>query len=277
MTDNRNVTDHYSRGDLLARILASLAEEGVDPGHPSLEALQAYDQFHGRGLEGTEELARLVKVAPGDHLLDIGSGIGGPARYFAQRFGCRVTGVDLTPAFCNVARELTRRVGLADRVRFEVGDATAMPFADATFDGAFSMYVSMNIANRAGLYREIRRVLKSGAWLVLSELALGPSGPPRYPTPWARTAEASFLATPEATRRGLDAAGFDVRSLRDTTAEWVDFGARVRAAVERGEKPTGRAVRLIHGDLADSVMANTNEGVLGGHLVPIEIVAAKRR
>ena len=100
--------------------------------------------------------------APTDDLLDIGSGLGGPARYFAQRFGCRVTGIDLTAEFCEVARELTRLLELEDRVTIEHGNALAMPFADARFDGAYSMNVSMNIKDKDRLYREVARVLKPG-------------------------------------------------------------------------------------------------------------------
>ena len=101
MSADREVSAHYSRGNLLSRLNAALTEDGVDPDHPSMEALAPYDQFHGRGLEATLEIAGLVQAGPGDHILDIGSGIGGPARYFANRFGCRVTGIDLTPEFCN--------------------------------------------------------------------------------------------------------------------------------------------------------------------------------
>ncbi|MGH8673024.1 MAG: class I SAM-dependent methyltransferase, partial [Burkholderiales bacterium] len=157
MTD---VTTHYTRGDLLARLEAALRDDGVDPARPSLESLAPYDHFHGRGLEATKEMADSLEIAATDHLLDIGSGIGGPARYLSDRFGCRVTGIDLTTEFCEVARHLNRLLGIGDRVRFEQGDALEMPFADAAFDGAYSMNVSMNIADKAAFYREIRRVLK---------------------------------------------------------------------------------------------------------------------
>jgi ubiquinone/menaquinone biosynthesis C-methylase UbiE len=203
MRKQDEIAAHYTRGNLLARLNAALRDDGVDPDHPSIEALAPYDHFHGRGLEATNEVAGLVQVGPSDHILDIGSGLGGPARYFASRFGCRVTGIDLTPEFCDVARHFTRLLGLEDRVGFELGNALAMPFADATFDGAYSMNVSMNIAEKRAFYREIHRVLKPGGWLVLSELAKGEGGEPDYPTPWAATASASFLSTSEETRRGL--------------------------------------------------------------------------
>src|ERR1700757_3805081 len=180
MTEQK-VSEHYSRGVLRERLHSALVEDGVDPHRPGLAALAPYDQFHGRGLEATVEMANALAVRSGDHILDVGSGIGGPARYFAHRFGCRVTGIDLTAEFCEAARTLTRAVGLADRVDFQQGNALKMPFPEARFDGAYSLNVPMNIADKAGLYREIHRVLKGGAWFVLAEVAQGPAGPPTYP------------------------------------------------------------------------------------------------
>ncbi len=270
------VASHYSRGTLLERLNASLIADGVDPKNPSIEALAHYDQFHGRGLEATQELASRLSVSGENHLLDVGSGIGGPARYLARRFGCRVTGIDLTAEFCEVARHLTKLLGLQDRVRFEQGDATAMPFAAASFDGAYSMNVSMNIADKAALYREIHRVLKPGGWLVLSELAKGTGAPLDYPTPWAASAGTSFLSTPEETRSGLEKAGFAIEDFRDTRKEVLAFGERSRAMVERGEKPPHRAVQLIHGELAKPAMANTATGIRESRILPIEVLARRQ-
>jgi ubiquinone/menaquinone biosynthesis C-methylase UbiE len=271
-----DIAAHYSRGHLLDRLRATLAAEGGDPDHPTLEALAPHDQFHGRGLDATEEVAGMLAVKPTDRILDIGSGIGGPARYFARRFGCRVVGIDLTPEFCEVARVLTRALGLEDRVSFEVRDALKMPFADASFDSAYSMNVSMNIADKDGLYREIHRVLKPGAPLVLSELARGPGPEPRYPTPWAKTADSSFLAIPAETRRRLEANGFTIVTWRETVEEALAYNARARAMIERGEKPPHRAVALIHGELAKEMGANTGRALADGGLVPIEILCRKR-
>ena len=269
------ISTHYSRGDLLSRLNAALLDDGVDPDRPSIEALAPYDQFHGRGLEATLEVAGLVQAGAADRLLDIGSGIGGPARWFAQRFGCHVTGIDLTPEFCDVARHLTRLLGLADKVSFTVGDAVAMPFADAGFDGAYSMNVSMNIADKGAFYREIYRVLKPGAWLVLSEVAQGEGGELDYPTPWASSARTSFLTTPQETQRGLQGAGFDVIRLHSTLDEARAYGARSRAMVERGEKPPHRAVMLIHADIAARAIANTARGIHEGRIIPIEVLCRK--
>src|SRR6267143_1286132 len=224
-----NVVNHYSRGDLLLRLNAALADDGVDPSRPQIDTLAPYDQFHGRGLEATQEIAAMLKVAPTDHLLDVGSGIGGPARYMAHRFGCRVTGIDLTAEYCEAAR-----------------------------------------------YGEVRRVLRPGSWLMLSELAKGPGAPLDYPTPWAATASTSFLATPEETRNSLEAAGFEIVQFRKTTEAVKSYGARSRAMVDRGEKPPHRAVQLMHGDIAPLAMKNTVRGVAEGSIIPVEILSRKR-
>ena len=275
MSGHSDITDHYQHGDLLERLAARLEEDGGDPSRPTHESLTPYEHFHGRGVEATEELAGALSVSSDDHILDVGSGIGGPARYFARRFGCRVTGIDLTAEFCEVARSLTRALDLDDKVSIEQGDALAMPFPDASFDGAYSMNVSMNIADKTGFYRELYRVLRPGAWLALSEISLGRAGEPDYPTPWARTKESSFLATLSETLEGLQSSGFTLVKSRDTVEETLQFGARSKAMVDRGEKPPHRAVMLIHGDLAADVMSNVSKGVKQGQLVPIEVLCRK--
>jgi SAM-dependent methyltransferase len=276
MSADSDISEHYSRGNLLERLNVALAEDGVDPDFPQIETLAPYDQFHGRGLEATKEIADLLDIAVTDHILDIGSGIGGPTRYMAHRFGCRVTGIDLTAEFCEVARHLTQLLGLQGRVKFELGDALAMPFAGGTFDGAYSMNVSMNIADKAGLYREIHRVLRPGAWLMLSEIAKGTGEDLAYPTPWADSARTSFLSTPEETLRGLEEVGFEVVESRNTLEQALAFGARSRAMVGRGEKPPHRAIQLIHGAIAPQAMANSARGMFEARIVPIEIMSRKR-
>jgi len=271
-----NIVAHYATSGLLARLESALRSDGIDPAHPTIEALAPYDQFHGRGLEATEDIAALVAVRPTDHLLDVGSGLGGPARWLSTRFGCRITGIDLTPEFCAIAEHLTRLVGLDARVRFQVGDALSMPFADGMFAGAYSMFVAMNIEDKAQLYREIHRVLEPGGWLVLSQIVRGEPRAVMYPTPWAATEAESFLSTVEETRNGLLRAGFEVEQVKNDLRRALEFGARSRAMVERGEKPPYRANALIHGDMAGAMLANVARGYQDGSLVPIEVLARKR-
>ena len=275
MSEAPDISGHYAQGGLLARLEAGLREDGADPASPTLEELAPYDHFHGRGLEATEDMSDRLSISATDRILDIGSGLGGPARYMARRFGCRVAGIDLTAEFCEVARLLTARLGLEDRVSFDEGDALAMPFGDAAFDGAYSMNVSMNIAGKRAFYREVSRVLRPGGWLALSEVAQGPGGDPDYPLPWAATAASSFLATPEDTRAALEAAGFRIESLRDTSREARDFAARSRAIVEAGGKPPHRAVMLALGARAREAVANNGRAAKERRTLPIEVLCRK--
>ena len=275
MSTTPDIAGHYTSGDLLARLEARLREDGIDPAHPTFEALTPYDQFHGRGIEATEELANGLQVAPTDHLLDVGSGIGGPARYLARRYQCRVSGIDLTAEFCDAARHLTALLGLSEHISFEQGDALAMPFGDAAFDGAYTMNVSMNISDKRAFFGEIGRVLKPGAWFRLSETAQGPGGAPDYPTPWAQTAASSFLATPAETYANLEASGFTIESHRETTDAALAYAARSRAVVDAGGQPPHRAVLLVHGARAEAAMANTGRALKERRIVPIEVICRK--
>jgi ubiquinone/menaquinone biosynthesis C-methylase UbiE len=270
------IANHYSSGTLWERLSASLISDGVDPEHPSMQTLAPYDHFHGRGLEATNALAAQLSVAQSDHILDVGSGIGGPARFFADKFGCQVSGVDLTQEFCDVAIGLNKLLHLDSRITIEQGDALAMPFAQCSFDGAYSMNVAMNIEDKAALYAELYRVLKPGGWLVLSEIARGDDGVLEYPTPWAKSAASSFLASPTQTRVGLEDNGFSVQRLDDTRAESAAYGARSRELVARGEKPLHRAVALIHGGIARTAAANSARGVEQGVIIPIEVYCTRR-
>jgi SAM-dependent methyltransferase len=269
------VAKHYGRGELLLRLRAALQADGADPDHPTMDDLAPYDHFHGRGAEATRDALRLMPARANDQILDIGSGLGGPARYVAEHFGCTVTGIDLMPEFCEVAGHLSRLLDFDKKTVFEVGDATSMPFKAGSFDGAYSMNVSMNIGAKAAFYQEVHRVLKPGAWLVLSEIARGTGPDVDYPSAWAANSETSFLCTTEETVLGLKAAGFEVVSVRSTLEEMLAFGIRSREVVQRGEKPPHRAVMLIHAESAAAAIRNTSRGFAEGRILPVELVARR--
>jgi SAM-dependent methyltransferase len=212
------VQRHYGSADIAGRILAVLAEGGIDATRLAAPMLYPFDQFHGRGLAATEEHTAALGLAPSSRVLDVGSGIGGPARYMATKYGCRVAGIDLTEEFVAAARALTERCGLADRIEFRQGNALALPFADAAFEAATCFNVTMNIEDKAGVLCEIARVLKPGGRLAYSENGLGAKGDPVYPLPWARTPDVSFLVTPDRLRALVEAAGFRILEWKDETA-----------------------------------------------------------
>jgi SAM-dependent methyltransferase len=249
--------------------LAALTEAGVDTNALTPDILAPIDQFHTRGLDATLAQAALAAPRADMQVLDVGCGIGGPARWLAAHYGCRVTGIDLTDEFVAVARLLTERCRLADRVEFRQGSALELPFADATFDLVWCQNVSMNIADKARLYREIRRVLKPGARFTSIDLAAGPAGAPHYPLPWAREPSISFLLPPADMRGLIEAAGFRI-------VEWRDGSPRAAQPPQTPAQQarTGRlGVPLIAGPDFPERSANAARGVAEGRLVNLTILA----
>jgi len=273
------VEDHYA-GDgpasaegaaIARRVLAALRAEYGDGVEITADALAPLDHFHSRGVVATEEFATLLAPEEGEHLLDIGCGIGGPARWFASRFGCRVTGVDLTPAFCEAARTLNAAAGLADRVAILQGSATALPVPDGTFDRAYSQNVVMNIADKRAFAREAFRAVRPGGRVALSNLAAGPAGPPLFPVPWAETGATSFLATPEETRADLEAAGFEILSFRDITAAILPSMTRFRRRVEAEGMPA-LSLQVLVGPRMREYQTNSTRSMEEGRVVALEIL-----
>ena len=153
MTDTiTRVREHYNATGLTDRIQSALATITPENQELTIAQLAPLDQFHTRGILATGELAAAAGLDPSSRVLDLGCGIGGPARYLAANFGCKVTGVDLSPGFIDAATYLTARCGLSDRVMFQVGDALNLPFEDAGFDAVFLQHVAMNVADRNDLY-----------------------------------------------------------------------------------------------------------------------------
>jgi ubiquinone/menaquinone biosynthesis C-methylase UbiE len=274
LTKGSLVEEHYARQGITARVLTALRNvNGPDvPIRP--DTLAPIDHFHGKGVIATEELAAALQPRASDHLLDIGCGIGGPARWIAAKYGCRVTGVDLTAEFCEAARELNVLSGLADRVQILHGSALSLPVPDDSFDRAYSQAALMNVSDKRGVFREAFRVLCPGGSLALSLAGAGSAGEPRYPLPWAMTTAISFLATPDEIRGDLLAAGFQVVSFRDTAAAVAASLAPVLKQLEtEGLPPLGEHV--VTGESAKEWRINSMRSLAEGRLSMIEALAHK--
>ena len=215
----RPITDNYARPDLEATILNAYEDAGKDTARLARDDIAALDEFHIKGRGATRELARLAELRPGARVLDVGSGIGGPARTLAAEFDCHVTGIDLVEEYCRVAETLTERVGLDDRVRFRRGNAVDLPFDDGAFDVVWLQHVSMNVEDKERLFDELHRVLRPGGRLALHEICAGPGGSPQFPVPWANDPSISFLATAEELSQLLAETGFEELTWTEATAE----------------------------------------------------------
>jgi len=263
MTDALDrVRDHYRASDLTERLKTALAGLGPDDQRLTPKQLAALDQFHTRGLAATADLARLVELTSNMSVLDIGAGVGGPARFLAATYGCRVTGVDLSEPFVDAARYLTERTGLSGQVSFRTASAFELPFDDGSFDVALLQHVAMNISDRPRLYREIRRVLKAGGRFATFDVVLR-GDEPHYPVPWARTPETSFLLTADATREAIEPAGFRTLAWQDDTEAAKAWIAKLRAAGPPPSPNLGVVMGPDFAQLASNLGRNLLEGRLG--------------
>lgn len=259
-----DVRDHYRAAGLTERLKMALTSLGLGQSDLPLapRQLAALDQFHTRGLAATEELGKLAGIIPGMSVLDVGCGIGGPARLLAETYGCRVTGIDLSEPFIEAARYLTERTGQSGQVSFRSASALALPFADGAFDMALLQHVAMNILDRELLYREIRRVLKPGGRFATFDV-VAKTGEPIYPVPWARTPATSFLLTAEQTREAIIAAGFHPLAWLDDTEAAKAWIAKLR---ESGPPPMPNLGLVMGPDFAQFVQnlgRNLMEGRVG--------------
>lgn len=272
MDTERQVATHYTHGSLLQAILDAVKQMGKDPERLAAMDLATGDEFHLGWLPATVALAKDLSLASGMHVLDVGSGIGGPARYFAEAHQCHVTGIDLTEEFVQVAAELTRRCGLSDRVSFRQGSALDLPFGAAAFDAATLIHVGMNIADKARLFAEVRGVLKPGALFCVYEVMMAGEGDLPYPMPWAQSAETSFVETPDTYRRLLGAAGFKIEREENRRDFVLDLAREMRAKIEKDGLPALNQHVLI-GPEAKVRLGNVMATLATGTIAPIELIA----
>ena len=256
------VRDHYRATGLVDRLKTALTAFGPDEQRLTPQQLATLDQFHTRGLAATVELAKFAGITADMSVLDVGSGVGGPARFLAATYGCRVTGVDLSEPFVDAARYLTERTGQSEQVSFETASALQLRFDDGYFDVALLQHVAMNISDRVQLYREIRRVLKlSGRFAIYDVVLL--SGDPHYPVPWARTPATSFLLTAAGTREAIEPAGFRTLAWQDDTEAASAWFAQLRASGPPPSPNLGVVMGPDFAQLAANLGRNLMEGRLG--------------
>jgi SAM-dependent methyltransferase len=274
MTNAKTIADHWGRGDVYGLIVSALNKMSKPLESLTVEDLAPVDHFHARGFPATVELADRLPLKAGQHIVDIGCGLGGPARYMAKRFQCNVSGVDITEPFVAAANKFTALLRMERQVQIERGDGQHLPYADSTFDGAFTQHVTMNVADRLAFFAEAYRVLKPGAFFALTEHGLGEKGDPHYPVPWSMDGSGAYLVTPSETRALLQQAGFVDIQMEDTGAK---YAAGYKAAIEKAQKgelpPLG--VHLLMGETAPQQTRNALRNIEEGRTHPIQVICRK--
>lgn len=264
------VRDHWTRRGVLARIDAALAEQGHDPENITPDILATVEHLHTGGLGTTRDQSERITLTPESRVLDIGCGTGGPARYLAHTFGCRVDGIDLTSELVEAGNVLTERCGLADRVSLQVGDALDLPYPDRTFDVVWCQNVTMNIADKAGFLASVHRALKPGGVLSSTEFSLGPGGDIVYPLVWAYDASINFLDSEEVMRGRFEKAGFRIR-------DWINYtGTVVERAKQMSSRPSNKlGIPLVFGDDTAERSRNNQRNLLERRIIYWMITAER--
>jgi ubiquinone/menaquinone biosynthesis C-methylase UbiE len=276
MDVEKQVAAYYTRGTLEDKILSALRLSGKGLERLRPDDLAGVDQFHVGERESVQDLAEFMDLWPGMHLLDVGCGIGGPARYFASR-GCRVTGIDLTEEFLGVAEVLTRMVKLDRDVEFRRASALQLPFDSKTFDGAYEIHAGMNFADKPAIFREVARVLKPGARFAIFDAMRTGEAPLEYPMPWASGPATDFVASLKDYRRALQDAGFHVDHQRGRRQFAVEFVQKMAARAQASSGPPPLSIHLLMGERAPLMLKNVMSAIASGTLDPIELVATLER
>ncbi len=271
---SQRIQENYAIEAIGDRVQQALEMAGLGTGPLQWSDLAPFDQFHVRGLEATEELAKDLQLKNGQTVLDVGSGLGGPARHLAAVHKVHVTGIDLMSDFIEISNYLSKRASLKDKLIFTQADATELSFPNEAFEVVWTQHVAMNIQNKAKLYKSLHRVLKRSGKLAIYDAVQGNDQPVLYPTPWARDQGVSFIATESRMKDALTEAGFKNLSVIDKTdsaAQWF----RDLQQQQSQKTPEPLSPLFILGPEMGQAIANFAKNILEGRIRVLQVIADK--
>jgi SAM-dependent methyltransferase len=276
MPDAPTITQHYTQGGILDRIMEGVEKLGKSVESVQVDDLAPVDEFHIGGRVATESFLDQLAINQDHHILDVGCGLGGGSRFAALRYGCRVTGVDLTPEYVETGNVLCEWVGLNQRVRLQVDDAASLPHEQDTFDAVYMMHVGMNIADKQSLAGELYRVVRPGGKVGIYDVMQVGEGELQFPVPWASGPDGSSVSPMEEYRSNLEHAGFDIVAERNRREFALEFFAELQAKVASAEGPPPLGLHILMGEEAPVKVRNMIENISRNLVAPIEIIGEKR-
>ncbi|MAJ11603.1 MAG: SAM-dependent methyltransferase [Thiotrichales bacterium] len=275
MNKELEVSTHYQHGSLIKVIEEGFNRQGKAPPDISLDDMSVIDEFHIGGRQASEEFLDQLRLQERSLVLDVGCGLGGPARFVASQFGCLVSGIDLTHEYVDTGNVLSNWVGLDKKVILQQGSATALPFPDGQFDAAYMMHVGMNIADKKSLFVEVFKVLKpDGIFGIYDVMQVG-SGEMQYPAPWAASKNTSSLASPQGYQTGLKEAGFNILATRERGDFAVEFFENMKRRMAETTADPALGLHVLMGGDAKTKVANVLTSIKAGSIAPVEIIAQR--
>ena len=271
-----SVTEHYGeRKNLLNIIVEAFEKEGVID-NLTVDHLAPIDEFHIGGREATKDFINQLEISQNHNVLDIGCGLGGPSRFVASKFGCKVTGVDLTPEFISCGKKLTEMVNLTEKVKLLTGsalDLNSVLDQNESFDRAFMLHVGMNIENKSLLLSEIASKLNLGGLLgIYDVMKFGKNSHEdlEFPVPWTNNHKNNYATHPEEYKKAIEKAGMRIICERNRYDFAVEFFSKMKS---KKDAPS-IGLHLIMNEFPLKT-ANMLKNLKKERIAPIEMIAVK--
>jgi cyclopropane fatty-acyl-phospholipid synthase-like methyltransferase len=202
------------------RIKNELEALGKTEDNLTVEDLTPFDQFHPLSTTALDEAVKQLGISSSNHILDIGAGVGGPARYLAHGYGCSVTGIELYPQMCSAAIDWTQKTGLLKQVKMIEGDITTINLNAQVFDYWLSIGVFLHIPNRSTLFSKCFSLLKPGGKGYIEDFFQRQPLTVEDQTQLSETIACDYLPTRQQYLLDLEMAGFVDIKFEDVTDLW---------------------------------------------------------
>jgi len=275
MPDSTLISRHYTHGTLVDALRQGIEKLGKTTATVTIDDLGPIDEFHIGGRIATADFLDQLAIDAAHHVLDVGCGLGGASRFAASRYGCRVTGVDLTQEYVATGNTLCSWLRLDDRVRLEVADATRLPHPADTFQRAYMLHVGMNIADKDALARELFRVTRPGGRIGIYDVMRVGEGALAFPVPWAADPQGSSVAPIASYRSALENAGFRITAERNRREFALAFFAQLQSRAAGADGPPPLGLHILMGSTAPDKIRNMVENISRGLIAPVELIADK--